>query len=311
MCGRTACALDPDTLPKKCTLNIRYQSSSKGKTTTVVPRWNTTKGSSAYVPSYNIAPGSYSPVLCVGKLVDSSSCVVIQPMRWGLVPSFARDDSYSGYTTTNARIESLLEKPTYGSSLREGKRCVIVVQGFYEWKAEKGRKQPYFIYPSDPEKLLMMAGVFAYNKSKDLYSYSVITADSAGVVATIHHRMPVILSTDEEVFTWLDSSSMGVTESYKFLLHLANTLRYAPICMHPVTVRMNSTKFDGPACIAPLDDVDEVKKSAGPLGSQNIMTAFFKRKAKSERRRRRRGSIGSEAIGLGIYLFGRGTTLLN
>ncbi|CAH8497944.1 unnamed protein product [Dicrocoelium dendriticum] len=49
-----------DTLPKKCTLNIRYQSSSKGKTTTVVPRWNTTKGSSAYVPSYNIAPGSYS-----------------------------------------------------------------------------------------------------------------------------------------------------------------------------------------------------------------------------------------------------------
>ncbi|KAF6772602.1 hypothetical protein AHF37_08045 [Paragonimus kellicotti] len=161
MCGRTACVLDKDTICKRCCLN---PTSSVGP---VIPKWTSFNTKHQYVPSYNIAPGSFTPILTLGTTVRCPSFkAVIQPMRWGLVPSFVRDDSAADFATSNARIESLLVKPSYGSAMRQGKRCVVLAQGFYEWKSVNGRKQPYYIFPSDSKRLLMMAGVFSYHEQK-------------------------------------------------------------------------------------------------------------------------------------------------
>ncbi|KAF7232301.1 hypothetical protein EG68_08069 [Paragonimus skrjabini miyazakii] len=277
MCGRTACVLDKDTICKRCCLN---PASSVGP---VIPKWTNFNAKHQYVPSYNIAPGSFTPILTLGTTVRCPSFkAVIQPMRWGLVPSFARDDSTAAFATSNARIESLLVKPTYGSAMRQGKRCVVLAEGFYEWKSVNGRKQPYYIFPSDPNQLLMMAGVFSYHEQKQLFSYSVITADSVGVVTAVHHRMPVIFNTDDDVFAWLDSSNIGANQAYNSLLQLAKQLKSIPLSMHPVTPRMNSTAFNEPTCIAPLDETVEFKNSVKSLGSQGVLASFLKRAAKPE-----------------------------
>ncbi|KAF8570120.1 hypothetical protein P879_03756 [Paragonimus westermani] len=277
MCGRTACVLDKDAICKRCSLN---PTSSAG---TVIPKWTNFNAKHQYVPSYNIAPGSFTPILTLGTTVRCPSFkAVIQPMRWGLVPSFTRDDSAGAFATSNARIESLLVKPTYGNAMRQGKRCVVLAQGFYEWKSVNGRKQPYYISPSDPKRLLMMAGVFSYHEQKQLFSYSVITADSVGPVAAVHHRMPVILNTDDEVFAWLDSSSIGANQAYNSLLQLAKQMESVPLSIHPVTPRMNSTGFNEPTCIAPLDETVELKTPVKSLGSQDVLASFLKRAAKPE-----------------------------
>ncbi|KAA3673923.1 uncharacterized protein DEA37_0007665 [Paragonimus westermani] len=292
MCGRTACVLDKDAICKRCSLNL---TSSVG---TVIPEWINFNAKHQYVPSYNIAPGSFTPILTLGTTVRCpSSKAVIQPMRWGLVPSFTRDDSAGDFATSNARIESLLVKPTYGSAMRQGKRCVVLAQGsialltltcapttpwspgynFYEWKSVNGRKQPYYISPSDPKRLLMMAGVFSY-----------------------HEQKQVILNTDDEVFAWLDSFNIGanqelfcsitdvwsfifaLTQAYNSLLQLAKQMKSVPLSIHPVTPRMNSTGFNEPTCIVPLDETVELKNPVKSLGSQDVLASFLKRAAKPE-----------------------------
>ncbi|TGZ60106.1 hypothetical protein CRM22_008731 [Opisthorchis felineus] len=276
MCGRTACALDKDTICQRCTLNP----SSSNKP--LVPRWDDKRSGHKYVPSYNLAPGSFTPVLVLGKFVGAESIVAIQPMHWGLVPSFAPKESSASFATSNARIESLLQKPSYGSSMRQGKRCVVLAQGFYEWKTTDGRKQPYYIYPSDPKKLLMMAGVFAFHEQKRLFSYSVITADSVGIVADVHHRMPVVLTTDDDVTTWLDPSVLNPQQAQAFLTRIASEAKLAPLSMHSVTQRMNSTKYDYPDCIAPLTELVDSKKSIQARGSSNLMIKFLKRSEEAQ-----------------------------
>ncbi|CAL8081926.1 unnamed protein product [Calicophoron daubneyi] len=271
MCGRTACSLDPDTLCKKC----RFRRSNSSRT--INPKWNKSSGTQKYTPSYNLAPGSCSPILIYAE----NSEAVIQPMLWGLIPPFVRGDSPFKFSTSNARIESLLEKPTYGLSMRQGKRCVVLAQGFYEWKTEEGRKQPYYIYPSDPKKLLMMAGVFAYNKDKDIFSYSVITTDAKGIVSKLHHRMPVVLSTDSEIDTWLDAQTIDSTKAYKYLQQVAKNLKSAPLSAYPVSPRMNSTTYDEPDCITPLEKVED-RKPRSPSKAASLMTSFLKRSQERE-----------------------------
>ncbi|OON23767.1 hypothetical protein X801_00317, partial [Opisthorchis viverrini] len=248
MCGRTACALDKNTICQRCTLNP----SSSNKP--LLPRWDDKRSGHKYVPSYNLAPGCFTPVLVLGKFVGAESIVAIQPMYWGLVPSFAPKESSASFATSNARIESLLQKPTYGSSMRQGKRCVVLAQGFYEWKTTDGRKQPYYVYPSDPKKLLMMAGVFAF-----------------------HEQKQVVLTTDDDVNTWLDPSVLNPQQAQAFLTRIASEAKLAPLSMHPVTQRMNSTRYNEPDCIAPLTEPVDSKKSIKARGSSNLMIKFLKR----------------------------------
>lgn len=147
MCGRTACTLTPDEFPKAC----RYKGKD-GKTQE--PQWRDGGSGQKYYPSYNISPQSYTPVLLSSQhFKDKVSETpmperVLQPMRWGLIPSWYHGDPKEfSYNMSNARSDTLLDKKSFKTPLEKGKRCVILAEGFFEWETQKGgKKQPYYIY---------------------------------------------------------------------------------------------------------------------------------------------------------------------
>ncbi|KAK4474520.1 hypothetical protein MN116_001667 [Schistosoma mekongi] len=254
MCGRIACALDPNTICEKCHLSLR------GNKTLRKPDWHNAPDGQEYHSSYNISPGSFTPVLVSSQLIDSKdNGHSLQVMHWGLIPAFIHGDSASTFHTFNARIESLLEKRSYKCSLQEGKRCVVVVQGFYEWKTSGAKKQPFYFCPSDPEKLLMMAGLFAYNYEKQMYSYSIVTTSSKGIMTDVHTRMPVIMYNDDDVYEWLDPVECNYKQAYEFLVNLTQNLDNAPMTKYPVTYQVNNSKYNQPNCIKPTSEEEERK----------------------------------------------------
>ncbi|KAJ8361105.1 hypothetical protein SKAU_G00176300 [Synaphobranchus kaupii] len=142
MCGRTACTLSPDEISRASKYRDRTGRRRR-------PQWKD-GDPDKYRPSYNKSPQSNSPVLLSRKHFDKEAPVdecVLTAMRWGLVPSWFRenDPNKMQYSTNNCRSESLLQKKSYKDPLLKGQRCVILADGFYEWKREKG-KQPFFIY---------------------------------------------------------------------------------------------------------------------------------------------------------------------
>ncbi|CAG8689016.1 17294_t:CDS:2, partial [Dentiscutata heterogama] len=114
-----------------------------------------------YKPSFNVAPTYYEPVV---RTDSESHENIIHSMKWGLVPSWAKDKSKSPTSTQsiNCRDDSLFEisgKPMF-KSLKNKSRCIVVAQGFYEWSREhKKKKTPYLIKRKD-EKLLLFAGLY-------------------------------------------------------------------------------------------------------------------------------------------------------
>ena len=105
-----------------------------------------------FEPSYNIAPTQFSPVL-IGK--DDSR--VLKRMKWGLIPSWSKDEAI-GSKMINARSESLLEKPSFQNLVHQN-RCVVITDGYFEWKKGNEGSQPFYI--SHPgKKLLPLAGLW-------------------------------------------------------------------------------------------------------------------------------------------------------
>src|SRR5210317_1256867 len=98
-----------------------------------------------YIPNYNIAPTQVSPILIYNNKR------IVKPMRWGLIPSWAKDDKF-GAKMINARIETLTEKPSYRNLLL-GNRCIVIADGYYEWMKIAGQKIPYYI--KDPDNRIL------------------------------------------------------------------------------------------------------------------------------------------------------------
>ena len=135
--------------------------------------------------------------------------------RWGLIPYWAKDPS-TGHKMINARAETIDEKPSFKHSLQR-KRCLIVADGFYEWKKEGPTKRPHRITLKNKE-LFGFAGLWDTWKSPDgdINSCTIITTTPNELMAGIHNRMPVILSRDAEC-AWLDQGIAG-WEALKSLL---------------------------------------------------------------------------------------------
>jgi putative SOS response-associated peptidase YedK len=142
----------------------------------------------AYLPRYNIAPTSQ--VL----IIRQNEAAMV---RWGLVPRWAKDPSM-GAKMNNARAETVAEKPSFREAYRK-RRCLIPASGFYEWKLEGGKKQPYYIYPSGGA-LFAFAGL--WEQWQDLQTCAIITTDANEKMAAIADRMPVIVS-PAEYSAWL------------------------------------------------------------------------------------------------------------
>ena len=127
-----------------------------------------------------------------------------QPMRWGLVPSWARDPSI-GSKLINARCETVAEKPAFRRALRS-RRCIVPISGFYEWRRQGRSKQPHFV-TSVGGQPLTLAGL--WEEWNGLLTFTVITVPANEKVAPIHDRMPAILSR-EEAFAWLKTGDTAL-----------------------------------------------------------------------------------------------------
>ena len=160
-------------------------------------------------PRYNIAPGQ--DILAI-SMHDKPQFSV---MRWGLIPHWAKDTNI-GYKMINAKAETILEKPSYKRPFQTN-RCLIVADGFYEWKKVQLGKIPYFITMKD-KKPFSLAGIFDEWKSPQgmMTSCSIITTKPNAVVHQIHDRMPVIISKDSRM-KWLEydeTNALSLLKSY-------------------------------------------------------------------------------------------------
>ena len=188
---------------------------------------------------YNIAPTD--DVLAVRN--DSNGEIV--PLRWGLVPPWARDLS-AGQKLINARVETLAEKPAFRDAL-DHRRCVIFADGFYEWTGGKGRRLPYR-FTRDGGAPFAFAGLWERWGSKDapVESCTIVTCPPNALLTAFHDRMPVILD-DDDLDTWLHGELADA---------VSTLVPYDPARMQStaVTPEMNRPAFDDPRAIEPVAD---------------------------------------------------------
>ncbi|QJD95181.1 SOS response-associated peptidase [Mucilaginibacter robiniae] len=151
-----------------------------------------------FAPSYNTAPGMNSAIITADQPQG------IQQYHFGLVPHWAKDVKI-GYKMFNAKAETITELPSFKPLMNKGKRCLVLVDGFYEWKTEAGQKQPYRFELTDRD-VFAFAGLYSHwhnPQDQQWYrSFSIITTTPNQTVGELHNRMPVILSPEEEKL-WL------------------------------------------------------------------------------------------------------------
>lgn len=189
---------------------------------------------------YNIAPTQALPVV-----VASHGARAMEAMRWGLVPSWAKDLK-SQSPLINARAETLQEKPSFKNSFQT-KRCLVPADGFYEWVKQDSGKVPYWIHLAG-EELFAFAGIWAeWGKGDEcLRSFAIITTEANSALQSLHHRMPVIL--DSDTFdSWLDASATQ-EELTAFLKPYPSEL----MAFHQVSLKVNAPRNDDPECLAPV-----------------------------------------------------------
>jgi putative SOS response-associated peptidase YedK len=192
------------------------------------------------IPNYNVAPTNMHPV------VINKDIAHINIYRWGLIPSWAKDEKV-GYNMINARVESLMEKNAFKNLLAK-KRCVVPMDGFYEWKKMGKVKQPYRIFTRDNE-IFGVAGLYDEWKAPNgttIHSYTIITLEANEFMASIHDRMPAILNIDAEKL-WLDD-----TIPNEDLLALLVKYESDKMDCYPVSAKVGNVKEKGPDLIKPI-----------------------------------------------------------
>ncbi|MCR8634313.1 SOS response-associated peptidase [Paenibacillus radicis (ex Xue et al. 2023)] len=192
-----------------------------------------------HIPRYNVAPMQQ-----VMAIVHDGEHNRIGELRWGLVPSWAKD-AKSAASMINARSETLLEKPAF-KSLIHRKRCLIPADGFYEWKKEGTAKQPMRIVMKDRD-IFSMAGLYDTWLSQDgtkISTCTIITTAPNRLVEPIHNRMPVILRPEDEQ-TWLNRSNPDVG----LLMSLLKPYDDREMSVYPVSSTVGNVKNDSEDCI--------------------------------------------------------------
>jgi putative SOS response-associated peptidase YedK len=171
----------------------------------------------------------------------------MKQMRWGLIPSWAKDPSI-GNRMINARAETIAEKPAFRAALKK-RRCLIPADGFFEWQKLGNVKQPVRIVLKSRQPF-GFAGLWEQWVAPDgegILSCTIITTEANELLKPIHDRMPVILMQDVEA-VWLDPK---IQETEKLLPLLR---QYPPEQMefYPVSREVNSPAHDTPDCIVPI-----------------------------------------------------------
>ncbi len=191
-----------------------------------------------HVPRYNAAPGQILPVV----RLDDDGARQWAWLRWGLVPSWAKDPAI-GNRMINARAETVAEKPSFRAAFRR-RRCLVVADGFYEWQARDGAKQPYHIAQSDGGPMAFAGLWERWGGDETLETFTILTTDASPDLAPIHHRMPVILAPAHQQ-VWLATEDPGL------LAGLMGPGGSVELAARAVSRHVNDPRHDDADCLAP------------------------------------------------------------
>lgn len=201
-----------------------------------------------FSPRYNVAPTQEMPVV----RSDAGQAGLRRKMRnlrWGLIPFWA-DDKKIGSRMINARAETAASKPSFRAAFRR-RRCLVPIDGFYEWVELDGQKWPIRITVGD-DGLGAFAGLWERWSGDDgqvVDSYTILTTKAAPVVADLHDRMPV-WAPEDDWQAWLeDDDSAESTLESMIDRFPAETVRFMP-----VSRKLNRPIHDDPELIEPVDD---------------------------------------------------------
>ncbi|MBC8492085.1 MAG: SOS response-associated peptidase [Candidatus Marinimicrobia bacterium] len=194
-------------------------------------------------PNYNIAPTQTVPIL----VHDGQR--IVKPMQWGLIPKWAKDPKKLPMFI-NARSETLTEKRSF-LNLIGTNRCIVITDGYYEWRKTSTVKQPYYITKPD-RSILPMAGLWsqwADNQGVPVFTYTVITSAASRQLEFIHHRMPAIIE-KENINIWLDCDTNDSGSALNLLQPLQKGLE-----AYPVSNFVNNVRNNTPHCIVKVNEL--------------------------------------------------------
>nr|WP_233588703.1 SOS response-associated peptidase [Legionella sp. km535] len=167
-------------------------------------------------------------------------------LRWGLIPFWAKDKKEVGMLI-NARAETLFEKPAFCQPIKS-KRGIMVMSGFYEWHLEQGIKQPYYVTSKNQEYLAIAALWDTWQSGDEvIHSCCLITTDANELMRPIHHRMPVLLSKEDQMI-WMNNQEYNPGQ----LISIMQPCSGDDLISYRVTREMNTAAFDLPDAILPL-----------------------------------------------------------
>jgi len=219
MCGRFTLRTNPQQLALKFGCDIPEH---------LVPRWNV------------------APTQAVAAIrQQESSGREFSLLRWGLVPHWAKEKSI-GNRMINARAETIADKPAFRVAFRR-RRCLVLADGYFEWKKTGKTKQPFYIRMRD-EQPFAFAGLWESwldpEQNEPLLTCTIITTDANELTQTIHDRMPVILPEDTQDL-WLSLRQQD-TEQLQPLLRAYNSRM---MVADPVDTWVNNPRNDDPRCV--------------------------------------------------------------
>jgi putative SOS response-associated peptidase YedK len=245
MCGRFAVTTDPALLAQKIEAIDEATSAAKD----------------VGGPNFNVAPTTtISTVVKRHTDPEDESTRRVRLMRWGLIPPWVKTTEdgapdNKGPLLINARSEKVTSSPAFRNSAKS-KRCLVPMDGWYEWRGEKGAKTPFYMYGGDGE-LLYMAGLWSTWRPKEapkdappLLSCTIITTDAAGPLAEIHDRMPLTISR-ADWDRWLDPDAPidgGLLRGHGDLDRIE---------IREVSRLVNSVRNNGPELIEPAEPEPE------------------------------------------------------
>jgi putative SOS response-associated peptidase YedK len=190
-------------------------------------------------PRFNLAPTQLMPV------VINDGQRALDAYRWGLIPSWAKDAAI-GNKLINARSETVSEKPSFRSAFKR-RRCLVLVDGWYEWKQTTKPKTPFFFHRKD-RKPLALAGLWeewtAPDTGEVVRTCALITTGPNALMEPIHDRMPVILPAGAQEL-WLRPDALEPSVLQPLLVPFAEDALDA----YEVARVVNSPANDVPACV--------------------------------------------------------------
>jgi len=210
-----------------------------------------------FPPRYNIAPTQPVPIV---RMAEGKRQLAL--VRWGLIPAWVKDPRTFSLVI-NARGESVLDKPAFRNAMKR-RRCLFPADGFYEWKRDGERKQPYFVRLKSGAPLAF-AGLWETwmgPNGEEQETAAIVTTTASRSIAHIHDRMPVIVPPDAFDF-WLDPNVDG-----EMAASVIQPAKDALIEAYEVSSAVNRTANDSPLLVEPLTEPEPIEPAKPKLAKK-------------------------------------------